>query len=149
MILVLTKVDIVGPVRAAAWKNYFSTTFPDLRIVQVQAYTSKEEGFYHQGRTRYESQLPQAFREMLVEAIRSIHAEMLEPPEKIKANPERLSSWKPPVKRDINWSTATTIPQEPGNVVYDHEPKAEDEEPPFLTIGLLGQPNVGMYILLW
>lgn len=79
VILVLTKVDISGPARAEAWTAYLRTHYPGLRVVQVEAYVEKEARVGHQGRKLYEPHLPQGFRERLVEAIKEVHAEMLEP----------------------------------------------------------------------
>ncbi|KAF5388525.1 hypothetical protein D9757_004670 [Collybiopsis confluens] len=151
VILVLTKTDISGPIRAAAWADYFRANFVGLRVVQVQSYISKESGVNHQGRSQYESQLPQSFREQLVAAIRELHEEMLEPPEKFKANSKSPANWKPPVRREIDWSAAMSsqAPGIAGTVFQDPiNPEKEEKELPFLTIGLVGQPNVGKSSLL-
>ena len=76
---------------------------------------------------------------------------MLEPPERIRGNPERLKTWKPPVKRDIDWETVSTADGgKSGSVVggpavpqanYDEEnPPDVNQEPKYLTIGLIGEP---------
>ncbi|KAJ3892855.1 P-loop containing nucleoside triphosphate hydrolase protein [Lentinula edodes] len=145
VILVLTKVDITGPVRANAWIDYLRNSFPDLRVVQVQAYGTKEEGFYHQGRSKYESRIPQIFKEQLLDAIRDLHAEILQPPKKIMENPDRLKSWKPPVKQEIDWNAALNHHAQRTMVITD---TSDPEEGSFLTIGLLGSPNVGKSSLL-
>ncbi|KAF9074834.1 P-loop containing nucleoside triphosphate hydrolase protein [Rhodocollybia butyracea] len=144
VILVLTKTDITGPLRSNAWVDYLRGTIPGLRVVQVQSYSSKEQGFYHQGRVEYEARIPQTLREQLVDAIRELHTQLLEPPEKEKTNPERLRNWKPPVKRDINWGIAESVHAQQASANHEVDP----EEPPFLTIGLVGQPNVGKSSLL-
>ncbi|KAF8832077.1 hypothetical protein HHX47_DHR1000872 [Lentinula edodes] len=145
VILVLTKVDITGPVRANAWIDYLRNSFPDLRVVQVQAYGTKEESFYHQGRSKYESRIPQIFKEQLLDAIRDLHAEILQPPRKIMENPDRLKSWKPPVKQEIDWNAALNHHAQRTMVIPD---TSDPEEGSFLTIGLLGSPNVGKSSLL-
>ncbi|KAF5385091.1 hypothetical protein D9615_001277 [Tricholomella constricta] len=158
VILVLTKVDISGPVRAAAWVEYFHKRYPHLRVVQVESYTVKAEGVGHQGKTQYEPHLPESFRERLVANIREVHAEMLLPLEKVKHGP----SWKPLVKQDIDWDavlqargsrvgSAVGGAAHPRPTDLDHDETAEsrdDKEPEFLTIGLIGQPNVGKSSLL-
>ena len=40
-ILVLTKVDIAGPDRAAAWTRYLTARHPGVRVVHVESYTEK------------------------------------------------------------------------------------------------------------
>ncbi|KAJ7103475.1 hypothetical protein B0H15DRAFT_936078 [Mycena belliarum] len=152
VILVLTKVDISGPERAGEWTRYFNQLYPTLRIVQVESYIEKEASSVHQGRKQHEPHIPESFRHRLLEAIRQEHAEMLEPPERVKANPARLESWQPPVKRDIDWERVMTADSEKtGTVVGGPTAPREDdtdEEPKFLTIGLIGQPNVGKSSLL-
>ncbi|KAJ7161420.1 hypothetical protein C8R43DRAFT_1176109, partial [Mycena crocata] len=153
VILVLTKVDISGPARADAWTRYFNTLYPNIRVVQVESYVEKEATSLHQGRKQHEPHLPESFRHRLVEAIREEHAEMLDPPEKVKANPARLASWKPPVKRDIDWervmaADGANVGTLVGGPAVPREDDSAEEEPKFLTIGLIGQPNVGKSSLL-
>jgi hypothetical protein len=152
VILVLTKVDISGHDRAEAWTAYFRKHYPELRVVQVESYVEKEARSGHQGRRQYEPHLPQGFRERLVDAVREVHAEMLQPPEKIRGNEDRMKRWKPPVKQDINWEavlraggtkvgtvvggTAAPRPKDELEVV---DGQHEDQEPEFLTIGLIGE----------
>ncbi|KAG6837674.1 hypothetical protein H0H93_004950 [Arthromyces matolae] len=157
VILVLTKVDITGPERASAWIQYLSKEYPQLPIVQVESYAEKE-GAVDQGKTRYEPHIPLSFRERLVAAIREVHSQMLVPPEKVKNNPKWLSTWKPTVKVDVNWdSVLTASDSRLGSVTYSSFKPSEGEdvgddqeskEPEFLTIGLIGQPNVGKSSLL-
>lgn len=78
-----------------------------------------------------------------MEAIREEHAAMLEPPEKVKANPARLANWKPPVKQDIDWERVMTaedgrVGTSVGGPAVPHEDPASGEEPKFLTVGLIG-----------
>ncbi|KAG6910522.1 hypothetical protein DXG01_009941 [Tephrocybe rancida] len=162
VILVLTKVDISGPERASAWTNYFRSQYPHLPVVQVESYAVKEEGVGHQGRAQYEPHLPASFRERLVTTIREVHAEMLIAPEKIRDNPKRLSSWKPTVKTDIDWDSLLKASDSRVGIAMrgpaPHHPREndggdsgysqDDREPEYLTIGLIGQPNVGKSSLL-
>jgi hypothetical protein len=87
-----------------------------------------------------------------VEALREVHAEMMEPPEKLRGNAPKLKSWKPPVKRDIDWEGVLNA--EGGKVgsivggpavprpIHDEDDPVDtsdpDQEPEFLTIGLIG-----------
>ncbi|KAG1864743.1 P-loop containing nucleoside triphosphate hydrolase protein [Suillus subalutaceus] len=171
VILVLTKVDIAGPERAEAWTAYLQKRHPGLPIVQVEAYQQKVG---EQGRPVYESHLPLPFRERLVNAMRQVHEEMLIPPERVRSVEAKLKRWNPPVKREIDWNGllhahgkkvgsvvgGAAMPkgkgkedtaddaQEPEQEGSDNEGQLEWQEPEFLTVGLIGQPNVGKSSLL-
>ncbi|KAJ7597491.1 hypothetical protein C8J56DRAFT_773806 [Mycena floridula] len=153
-ILVLTKVDIAGPERAAAWTDYFAKHYPKLRVIQVEAYVQKEATSVHQGRAHYEPHLPDSFRAKLVKAIKEIHQELLEPPEKVKANPVALQKWTCSVKQDINWDGVATAhggkvgSMVGGPVAPQDDQENHGEQPQFLTVGVIGQPNVGKSSLL-
>jgi 50S ribosome-binding GTPase len=145
-------------------------------VVQVESYVGKASDNL-QGRKLYEPHLPITFRERLVEEIKQVHAEMLEPPDKVKANPKWLQQWKPSVKRDIDWLGAlnakgSQVGTVVGETVCPRKTDTEEDdatstnvqEPEFLTIGLIGkiivhisqvnltnysgQPNVGKSSLL-
>lgn len=154
IILVLTKVDITGPARIAAWMRYFKNCYPDLRVVQVESYIEKDATTVHQGKRQYEPHLPETFRERLVEAIKEVHAELLQPPEKVANNPERLKAWIPPVKREIDWNGVLSAGGGQVGIVVggaavprptDEETGGQDldtsKEPEVLTVGLIGTPN--------
>ncbi|CDO72988.1 hypothetical protein BN946_scf185007.g42 [Trametes cinnabarina] len=92
-ILVLTKVDISGPARAAAWTKHLHALYPELRIVQVEAYAEKPHSDANDSRKRvFEPHLPSPFRRALVEALRETHAELLAPPEHVKGDPRSSPS---------------------------------------------------------
>ncbi|KAF7966429.1 hypothetical protein HWV62_38412 [Athelia sp. TMB] len=154
VILVLTKVDISGPVRAAAWTNYLQEHYPGRRIVQVEAYAEKTASAVHQGRAHWEPHLPQTFKERLVDAIRAVHAEMMVPPERIRDDAEKVARWKPPAKREVDWARVANagggqVGSAVGGAVVpklrepdgdaDASEMAGDVEPEFLTIGLIGK----------
>ena len=151
VILVLTKVDISGHECADSWTRYFNHHYPGLRIVQVESYTEKTESAQHQGRTMYEPYLPEGFRATLVQAIRDVHAEMVEPPEKIKGDTEKMKKWKPNVKIDIDWEAVLKAGGKVGSVVGggavprpqadngDQASELTNQVPEFLTVGLIGK----------
>lgn len=150
----LTKVDISGHDRAAAWTAYFRAHYPALRIVQVESYIEKEAGAGHQGRKQYLPHLPQTFRERLVQTLQEVHAEMLEPPEKVKANPAWLETWRPMVKKEISWTAmmkadgglvghaigGAAVPRskEADDADQGPDPEQIQTEPDFLTVGVIG-----------
>lgn len=166
VILVLTKVDISGAARVAAWSNYLQQSFPGTPVVQVESYTLKDyHGDAAQSNTKklYEPHIPLTFRERLVSAIRDVHEKMLEPPERIRSNPEGLTHWKPLIKREIDWKAlvdangkhlgtfvnVSATPQTMLNEEMDPPGEspigpqltegAQDKVPDVLTIGLIGE----------
>jgi hypothetical protein len=146
VIFVLTKVDITGPVCVKAWVDYLRIQFPGTRIVQVESYMEKNSTA-EQGRPRFEPHIPADFRNSLVGAIREAHAELLEPPSEVQSNPSRLATWKPPVKRDVDWTLVKNEPDRDDKPSGTHSPPhdlgqaIDDSEPgemQYLTVGLIG-----------
>ena len=129
----------------AAWVEYFHEHYPNYPIVQVESYAEKDA---QQGKSRYEPHLAQSVREPLVEAIRKVHLEMLQPPDKVKNNAAKLHNWKPPVKQQIDWARLlktgdSTVEGHASTSDYSvkesTEMHAETKEPEFLTLGLIGR----------
>jgi len=151
VILVLTKVDITGPVRAAEWMKHFKAIYPNMRIIQVESYAHKKTMTTYQGKNQPEPHLPDTFRHRLVEAIRETHAEMLEPPEKVTKNLTLLRNWVPPVKREIDWDKVLSTDGDQLGAIVDGRALSKsvpdgrevegtdfDKESETLTVGLIG-----------
>ncbi|KIJ66294.1 hypothetical protein HYDPIDRAFT_109291, partial [Hydnomerulius pinastri MD-312] len=120
-ILVLTKVDISGPLRTAAWTSFLTRAYPSTPVVPVESYApvpaSHDPDTRAQGRTRYEPFLAGGFRERLVGALREVHAGMVVPPawvlerrrgkdgaeEGEAAWRERVGRWRPSVRKEVDW----------------------------------------------
>ncbi|KAI0315263.1 hypothetical protein OF83DRAFT_1277345 [Amylostereum chailletii] len=158
LILVLTKVDLSGPERAEAWAAYLADRYPGAKVVMVESYIPKTTVTTERNR-RYEPHIPQTFKERLVAALREAHEDMLLPPKHIRDDAEKAYRWQPRVKRDINWeallhSGPQTHISQPGLKGKEKEPDHPDgeddelHEPNYLTIGFIGQPNVGKSSLL-
>jgi len=164
IILVLTKVDISGPNRSNAWSDYLKKRYPYVRIVQVESYVPKELGPNDEGTSkrsrRFEPHLPHTFRERLVQALREVHQELLQPPEMIRGDEVKMKHWKPSVKTGVDWDAVLSAhgdkvgqaiggpiaPRQtaPDSIAENVEPSDEKQdsteamEPDFLTIGLIG-----------
>ncbi|KAH8120014.1 P-loop containing nucleoside triphosphate hydrolase protein [Phellopilus nigrolimitatus] len=161
IIFVLTKVDISGPGRSALWTEYLLSRYPGMRVVKVESYLEKKSGEGQGKRKTFEPHLPTELRRDLVEALKAAHAELCVPPPQISSNAERLSSWKPGIKHSVDWKAVLTAGdsdvqhQRHVNINASGEVSAEDAEDAidsniedFVTIGVIGQPNVGKSSLL-
>ncbi len=142
-ILVLTKVDIAGPERVAVWTTYLHAKHPTMRIIHVESFAERDVSAVHQGRMRHDPHLPDAFRHRFVQTLQEVHAELLEPPEEVKTNPNRLKNWRPRIKTDIDWDAVHNARGENvgtvvGGAIAPVEGE-EDAEPQFLSIGLVGE----------
>ena len=94
----------------------------------------------------------------LVEALKRAHARLLVPPERIRDDPEKASKWVPSVRPSLNWESLLRQDSQAGagrstridrSAVLEEQRDDEEEkkgEP--LTVGLIGQPNVGKSSLL-
>ena len=147
VILVLTKIDITGPQRAEAWASYLRLKYPSMRVAMVESYSMNPQGFSGREGTarrgRHEPHIPQNFKEQLVTALKEAHHEMLQPPEKIKNDPEKMSDWRPRVKVEVDWdvvlhSGPTTRAKPPGKNSDVTDADSNEAESDILTIGLIG-----------
>ncbi|KAF8313837.1 P-loop containing nucleoside triphosphate hydrolase protein [Clavulina sp. PMI_390] len=175
IIFVLTKSGVVGNECSLAWKAWLETRFPGSQVIRTESYRQKagEEERKGQGsRRRHEPFIEGDLLSSLVSALRVAHEALLEPPERLKGHPEKLSRWQPRVRKAVDWDavlrardnpaqTPASLPEtvpindEHFGVADDEgsessgsgaEPVAEVTAP--LTIGLIGQPNVGKSSLL-
>jgi len=106
-------------------------------------------------RSRHRPDIPQESLLELVEALQTAHRRLSTPPARIRDDPEKTANWKSPVRRDLDWSLLvpkgaqrviakeTKIAGEDGNKEVEQVGPADP-----LTIGLVGQPNVGKSSLL-
>ncbi|WWC65102.1 uncharacterized protein I303_107716 [Kwoniella dejecticola CBS 10117] len=164
VILILTKSDLVDPAALEGWRDWVRSWWGQegVQVVSVRAYDVEllKEG----GKARHRSDIPQDSLEELIIALQTAHDRLLQPPEWAISNPEKLKEWKPIVRPSVDWSSliqeeypfdvATShlrkLTKEPDIPLANDEttntPRDPAQEP--LTIGLIGQPNVGKSSLL-
>jgi hypothetical protein len=113
----------------------------------VESYSINPQGIsgreVNPRRGRSEPHIPQTFKERLVAAMKEAHHELLQPPERIKDDPEKMSNWRPRVKVDVDWdvilhSGPATLakPAMKGSDVTATD--SHEVESDFLTVGLIG-----------
>lgn len=91
-----------------------------------------------------------------MEALKKAHARILVPPERIREDPEKASKWTPSVRPSLDWESLVRHGSQAGTSTITsarrskEEPSGEsgEEKGEPLTIGLIGQPNVGKSSLL-
>ncbi|KAH7334384.1 hypothetical protein B0J17DRAFT_618315 [Rhizoctonia solani] len=173
VILVLTKIDIVGEECTAAWTTWLKNRYGDsgVQVVGVQSYELVSYGEGQGSRVKYQPHMPTKLRDDLREALKIAHAALIDPPSKVKEDPEKLASWRPAVRAQVDWEaigqdthdTPTIVPanhkeekeespNDPDTAILngtdEDAPSKEYLQDKFLTVGLIGQPNVGKSSLL-
>jgi hypothetical protein len=106
-------------------------------------------------KSRHRPDIPEESLLELVEALRTAHQRLLTPHERIRQDPEKLKNWKAPVRQDLDWSLLVpkgarrVLAREHTSSTLDADSDEADQpaDDP-LTIGLVGQPNVGKSSLL-
>ncbi|CAE6524615.1 unnamed protein product [Rhizoctonia solani] len=171
VILVLTKMDIVGEECAAAWSTWLKNRYggDSVQVIGVQSYELVSYGEGQGSRVKYQPHMPAKLRDDLREALKIAHTALLDPPLKVREDPEKMTDWRPAVRTQVDWEAigkSENKPISPAN--YEEEggelpgdtnsvplndtnedmPPKEYLEDKFLTVGLIGQPNVGKSSLL-
>jgi len=114
------------------------------------------------GKAKHKPAIPDGAMDELIEALRMAHYRLLIPPPRIRDDPERMKSWRPAVRRQIDWSVLARHKLQIQSLSSSTDPKPDfaetavqngsderrDPELEPLTIGLVGQPNVGKSSLL-
>ena len=177
IILVLTKADLVDPEAVKGWKQWIVEFWGGADAAQVVSVMSYDLELLHSGeqksvrsryclvmwsvgKTKHKPAIPQGSMDELIGALQKAHERLLEPPQRIKDDPKRLQSWRPPVRRNVDWASLShhdeqssvheTIREFPLSAKSRLADGEVQRDPPLepVTIGLVGQPNVGKSSLL-
>lgn len=134
--------DLVGPERASAWAAYLSAQNPGARIVKVESYREREVLNNGRGSKRYvDPHIPPEFLRNLVSALKEAHAELVNPPQLVAEDPEKLKRWKPRARPKINWDALLNMPSSPDELPTQSSGSRDtdnEEQELFVTVGLIG-----------
>ncbi|KAK8850508.1 hypothetical protein IAR55_004426 [Kwoniella newhampshirensis] len=167
IVLVLTKSDLVDPAAVEGWKAWAKEWWGE-EGVQVVSVRSYDVDMLSDGKGRHKPDIPRQSLDELISALKTAHERLLQPSAWTREKPERLEVWKPTVRSKVDWADLVdkddsvhagssrfvthanvqvieTVTSTPGN---DEEPHFRDPEREPLTVGLIGQPNVGKSSLL-
>lgn len=151
MILVLNKVDLAPAPLVLAWKHYFQEKYPDLHVLMFTSYPDynlrinadapKKEGGLQIRRRRGKMRMAAEGAQKLVEACKSIVKDQVD-----------LSSWQSKISEEMevefendDLEVAETINLKKVDTSFVKHERYKDGT---LTIGCVGQPNVGKSSLM-
>lgn len=148
MILVLNKVDLVPAAVVSAWKEHLTKMYPELGVV----YFTSCPGYNLRGATSDKAGLQVRRRRGKQRMCAEGATKILEACKDVVKGEVDLSSWEKKIKEetdvefdyDENAEVGETILEKADTSYYSHEKYKSG----ILTIGCVGQPNVGKSSLL-
>nr|KIR86570.1 GTPase [Cryptococcus tetragattii IND107] len=159
IILVLTKSDLVDAKALEAWKIWVRSWWgqESVHIVSVRS------------KGRHKPDIPQQSLDELISALQAAHKRLLERPVCARED-KKLDSWKPSVRPSVDWASLkdedhipdprldtvernigpqnSLIKLASGQQDEQTTPQVKNPSTEPLTLGLIGQPNVGKSSLL-
>jgi len=174
IIVVFTKSDLVSAAHITAWRTYFASRHPEIHVIQVEAYkerptahdTTANDTKGKKGKRYVDPHIPSHFLKNLVQTLKCVHKELLEPPEWVKheTDQEKRESWRPKVRESVDWDRVLddiTRPSVLAPAVEPKEPQEEMVEPDspeedvvdlrYITVGLIGEHMAAalLNLLMW
>ncbi|XP_023336867.1 guanine nucleotide-binding protein-like 1 [Eurytemora carolleeae] len=137
LIVVLNKIDLIPSPLVAAWKNYFTTTYPGVHIVYFTSFPAYNMVGVRENKRGLKIRKKKTLFSIVTEASQQIYDIC----EKLYGDKVDLSSWQKKIEGSKDHETRVV------HETYDHTKDTEMKEGT-LTIGTLGHPNVGKSSLI-
>lgn len=148
MVLVLNKVDLAPPELVAGWSEYMRSRYPKLRMV----YFTSCPGYNLRGATKDKAGLLIRRRKGRLRMATEGALKMLEACKELVGEKVDLSSWETKIKEEATLEYEEGDNTEIGQVLLEQNDSSYVSRDRFkdgvLTIGCIGQPNVGKSSLL-
>jgi hypothetical protein len=119
---------------------------PGARIVKVESYKEREVLNDGRGSKRFvDPHIPPEFLRNLVLALKEAHAELINPPQLIASDPEKLKRWKPRARPKVIWDALLNMPSSPDHLPTEFSGSRDtdnEEQDLYVTVGLIGWPRM-------
>lgn len=142
MVLVLNKVDLVSPELAAAWKSYFTQRFPELRVVFFTSFPAYNLTGATENKQGLKIRKGKGSMAMAKEGALGVW----EVCQELVKDQVDLGSWKRLIGGDSD-TESLTVENSDTREDFGNVSKSKYNDG-ILTIGTLGQPNVGKSSLI-
>ncbi|GAB6020129.1 Guanine nucleotide-binding-like protein 1 [Chamberlinius hualienensis] len=143
VVLILNKIDLATPSLVVAWKHYFQNKFPHLHVICFTSMSSCEVKS-HDSEKKMQQKKPRGRLRMAAEGALRVMEEC----DQIVGGKVDLKSWRGKIEaemKDEDWDDTESSSQVPVTVneVDTTCQPYERYQNNILTIGFIGQPNVG------
>lgn len=145
MILILNKIDLAPSPLVVAWKHYFQEKYPKLHITLFTTTPGYNLRTKENNSSGLKIRRRKGKQRMAVEGTQLL----LDACKKIVSSDVDLTSWEEKIKEEMNLDTSSSVAEdvEIGQIITEKSDtgffKHEKFKNGVLTVGCLGQPNVG------
>ncbi|KAK2583764.1 hypothetical protein KPH14_009674 [Odynerus spinipes] len=148
MILVLNKIDLAPPALVIAWREYFSTQYPELRVLMFTSYPT----YNLRGNTNENEGLKNRRRKGKLKMAAEGAQKLLEACKDIVGDEVDLSSWYNKIQEEMHLEYDLDDLDRTENVTIEKQDDTYFEHVKYkngvLTVGCIGTPNVGKSSLM-
>lgn len=148
MILVLNKIDLAPLPLVIAWKDYFSTHYPELHTLMFTSYPSNNL----RENTDEDDDIKKKRRRGKLKIVAEGILKLFQACQDIVGDEVDLNSWHDKIQEEMNFDYDLDDTERKDNVIIEKQDDTYHEHVKFkngvLTIGCIGMPNVGKSSLM-